>query len=105
MVEALEEICTLMFEEICRVDVEFLNNPNVIKALENIKKAGNLHPRFNLAHRKDNHQRYFYIKNCQQIHCFECLVKEINENRSCCEHNAALTKSEIMNIRVLSFRV
>ena len=105
MVEVLKEICSILFDDLSRNHFDVIaNDKPVLSSLDKIKKSQGLDPMFNLGHKRDGHCRFFSLKKCQEVHCFECLAKDLVDGKFNCEHNKELTKAEKLEIWVLSQR-
>jgi hypothetical protein len=105
MAEVLKEICTILFDDLSKNHFDVVAADKSIQScLDRIKKSQGLDPTFNLAHKRDGHCRFFPLKKCQQVHCFECLAKDLVDGKNQCEHNVELTRAEKVEILVLSQR-
>jgi hypothetical protein len=103
MAGSLQEISTLLIQQISRQNInELANNKQIMKLIDELKALNVRLPLdFNIEHVANNHQFFYPLRNCDGIHCFECLLKSIQQGVLVCEHSMKLTRYEKHHIPLI----
>lgn len=106
MAAKLEQLCSLLIGIISETHIEKLNKDKAFKkALDDIKKVRKLGLEFNIEHIAAKHSNFYPLKNCEEIHCFECLNSELVLGKNICEHGKPLSKYEDAHIKYIYSKI